>query len=209
MADTLRQTLQSRDRQRFTRRSTLLRATLRDGESTVECDLLDISAGGAKLRTPVPFAIGAQVLLSVGKDHQFQSRVTWREGEALGLHFLEPPEAVAAVIPEILESHADQRERRRHGRSTVLWSGEIYGGLRRAKCEILNISSSGAKLHTNGHFPAGTEIIIRSIRFGEFQARVIWQDKERATIGIEFLDDDERIAQIIERNLPSIRKQED
>jgi hypothetical protein len=200
---------QAAERQRFIRRSILLAATLRDDEGAVECDLIDLSAGGAKVRVAVPYPLGAQVLLTIGDEHGFYSKVAWRDGDFLGLRFIEPPDSVAAAIPDILKQNSDSRERRRQVRSSVLWSAEIYGGLRHSKCEILNISASGAKLHTAGQFPSGTEIAIRSVRFGEFRAEVIWQDKEAGTLGVRFLENDERIAEFIQRSLPSIRKSED
>ena len=200
---------QGPERQRFTRRSILLNATLRDDEGAVDCDLVDISAGGAKVHVAAPFRLGAQLLLTIGDEHTFYSKVAWRDGEFLGLRFIEPPESIAAAIPDILRQNKEGAERRSRVRSTVLWSAEIYGGLRRAKCEILNISSSGAKLHTAGNFAPGTEVAIRSVRFGEFRAEVIWQDKESGTLGVHFLEEDERIAEVIRRSLPSIRKDDD
>lgn len=196
------------ERQHFTRRSILLAATLRDEEGAVECDLIDLSAGGAKVQVAVPFVVGAQLLLTVGDEHSFYSKVAWRDGDFLGLRFIEPPDSVAAAIPNILKQVTDSRERRRHVRSSVLWSAEIYSGIRRAKGEILNISASGAKLHTSGHFPPGTQVAIRSDRFGEFQAEVVWQDGQAGNLGVRFLEDEEHIAEVIQRGLPSIRKPE-
>ncbi|MGF1609097.1 MAG: PilZ domain-containing protein [Kiloniellales bacterium] len=196
------------ERQRFTRRSILLAATLRDDEGAVECDLIDLSAGGAKVQVAVPFVVGAQLLLTIGDEHSFYSKVAWRDGEFLGLRFIEPPDSVAAAIPNILKGATDGRERRRHVRSSVLWSAELCSGIRRVKCEILNISASGAKLHASSQFPSGTEIVIRSDRFGEFRAEVVWQDSETGNMGVQFLEDEERIAEVIQRGLPSIRKPE-
>lgn len=193
------------ERQRFTRQAVILAAKLRDSQGSVPCDVLDLSAGGAKVQASVDFPVGAEVQLEIGELQSFHATVAWCQGAFLGLNFHESPENVATSMPALLEAARDERERRRHIRSSVIWTGEIYGGLRRAKCEVLNISSGGAKLRTQGHFPAGTEVTVRSIRFGEFTAEVIWQDKASNTIGISFPVNGET-AQLLRKCMPSGRK---
>ena len=195
------------ERQRYTRRSVLIAAKLCEGDRIADCDVTDLSAGGARVTAAEKCACNARMSLLI-EDFQFHGHIAWCDGDCLGLQFSDDPEAVAPAIPEILNRTQDGRERRRHTRSTVLWSGELYGGVRRAQCEVLNISAGGAKLHAQGNFPVGTEVSFRSIRFGEFKAEVVWQNKENSTLGIAFLEDPEHTAEILEKSLPSIRKDE-
>lgn len=198
----------SDERQRFPRHQVIVGAKLRDSQGTVDCDVLDLSAGGAKVRASVPFPAGAEVRLDIAELHCFHATVAWSQGDYLGLEFHDEPEGVAAAMPAILEAARDERERRRYLRSSVIWTGEIYGGLRRAKCEVLNVSSAGAKLRTKGHFPIGTQITIRSIRFGEFQAEVVWQDKEANLIGISF-PENQRVMQLLQKGAHSTHEHDD
>jgi len=214
MADTLphsdRSDSQDRpdERQRYQRHQVIVAAKLHDSQGSVDCDVLDLSAGGAKVKAAVPFPAGAEVQLDIPDQRCFRATVAWCQGDYLGLEFHDEPEGVAAAMPAILEAVQDDRERRRHIRSSVIWTAEIYGGLRRAKCEILNVSSAGAKLRTQGHFPIGTQVTIRSIRFGEFQAEVVWQDKEANLIGISIPAND-RLAQLLNKCAPKVRGQND
>ena len=193
------------ERQRFTRRSVLIAAKLCMGDHMADCDVIDLSAGGAKVAVRERFPDNAKICLLID-DYQFHGQIAWRDGDSLGLQFSEDPELVAPAIPEILNRKQDGRERREYTRSTVLWSGELYGGVRRAKCEVLNISAGGAKLHAPGNFPPGMTVVFRSVRFGEFKAEVVWQDRESNTLGVSFLESPERTAEILEKSLPSIRK---
>jgi len=193
------------ERQRFTRRSVLIAAKLCIDDHMADCDVIDLSAGGAKVAVRKRFPANAKICLLID-DYQFHGQIAWRDGDNLGLQFSEDPELVAPAIPEILNRKLDGRERRKYTRSAVLWFGELYGGVRRSKCEIQNISAGGAKLQVTGNFPVGMTVLFRSVRFGEFKAEVVWQDRESGTIGISFLEDPARTAEILEKSLPSIRQ---
>jgi hypothetical protein len=173
------------ERQRFARRSVLVAAKLMVDGRTLDVDILDISEGGAKITAPEPVEVGTAVDLLVEEVGRYPSQVAWRNGHNHGLEFLASPEAIAAELPQIIEKTDEARERRRHARTTVLWKAEIYGGIRRAPCEVLNVSDSGMRLRVTTEFKPGTEVTVRSIRFGERKARVIWRQNDR--LGIEFL----------------------
>lgn len=174
------------ERQRFTRRSVLLAAKLHVGERLLDVDILDLSEGGAKIAVPEALDVGTEVDLLVQNVGLYPAQVVWRNELHLGLEFLACPTAVAADLPQILETAQDSRERRRHVRSSVLWRAEIYGGIRRSTCEVLNISISGARLRVPATFKPGSEVTVRSIHFGEHKGRVVWQEQDR--MGIEFLE---------------------
>lgn len=195
------------ERQRFTRRSVLIAAKLCIGDHMADCDVIDLSAGGAKVAVGERFPVNAEICLLID-DYQFHGKIAWRDGESLGLQFSEDPELVAPAIPEILNREQDGRERRKYTRSAVLWTGELYGGVRHSTCEVLNISAGGAKLRAIGNFPPGMKVVFRSVRFGEFKAEVVWQDRDSNTIGVSFLEDPTRTAEILEKSLHTIRKDE-
>lgn len=172
------------DRQRYTRRSTLVAAHLRIADELLEVDILDLSEGGAKLKVPAVLNRGTKVALLVEGVGEFGGRVAWRQGDAHGIEFRESPAAVAESIPQIMESADEARERRMHMRSSVLWRAEIFSGIRRADCDILNISAGGCRVRLATEFVASDEVTIRSVRFGERKGRVVWKTADR--LGIQF-----------------------
>ena len=174
------------ERQRFPRRSTLIAAHLRISDELIEVDILDLSEGGAKLSVPMVLDLGQKIALVVEGIGEFTARVVWQNGQAHGVEFRDDPDSIAETLPEILDLAKDGRERRRHIRHSVLWKAEVYSGIRRSGCEILNISEGGARLRLEKSFTAAEEVTIRSIHFGERKGRVVWQDGNR--LGIEFQD---------------------
>ena len=174
------------ERQRFPRRSILVAAHLKVSDELFEVDILDLSEGGAKLTAPAPFNLGVCVDLIVEGIGEFPGKVVWRDGGALGLQFLDSPASIADDIPKIIEAGGDERERRQHVRSSVLWKAELFNGIRRAECDILNISDGGARLRMRTPFSVNGEVTIRSLHFGERKGQVIWQDKDR--LGVQFDD---------------------
>ncbi len=174
------------ERQRFPRRSTLIAAQLRISDELIDVDILDLSEGGAKLSVPMVLDLGQKVALVVEGIGDFTARVVWQNGQSHGIEFRDDPDAIAETLPTILDTAQDGRERRRHVRHSVLWKAEVYCGIRRSGCEILNISEGGARLRLEQSFNATEEVTIRSIHFGERHGRVVWQDGDR--LGIEFRD---------------------
>ena len=174
------------ERQRFPRRSILVAALLKVSGELFDVDILDLSEGGAKLTAPAPFNLGVRAELIIEGIGEFPAKVVWRDGGCLGLQFVDSPASIADEIPKIIDSASDERERRQHVRSSVLWKAELFNGIRRAECDVLNISDGGARLRMKTAFSANGEVTIRSIHFGERKGMVIWQDKDR--IGIKFND---------------------
>ena len=77
------------------RRKVLWNAELRreDGD-VVGCQMLDISAGGARIRTEVQFPPGTSVDLIVERVGVFPGTVLWQRGSHAGIGFLEDASSV-------------------------------------------------------------------------------------------------------------------
>ena len=174
------------ERQRYTRRSTLVAAHIRISDELLEVDILDLSEGGAKLSVPVVLDLGQRVVLLVEGVGEFPARVVWQSGQSHGIEFRDDPDVIAEEIPQIIESAQDARERRQHVRHSVLWKAELFSGIRRSDCEILNISEGGARVRLAKEFPLSDLVTIRSIHFGERKGKVVWQDGDR--LGMQFIE---------------------
>ena len=83
------------DRREQTRRSVMWGALALSSGLQFKCVVLNISAGGAKIRIAQPFPPGTPVTLMVTRFGEFPAYVVWERGERLGLKFQEPPDAVA------------------------------------------------------------------------------------------------------------------
>ena len=177
------------NRQRFLRHSILIAARLLIGGRAVDCDVVDLSAGGARVRTTEPLPVGAPVVLSVEGVRDFNGKVAWQMTELAGVEFCEDSASLEKVIPAIAENAQDERERRLQARQSVLWKADIYAGVRRYGCEVLNVSPEGAKLRVDGHLGRGARVVLRSVHFGEVHAETMWQANDH--VGVRFLREPE------------------
>jgi len=64
----------------------------------VDCVVLEISAGGAKVHVSDPFSCSDTGTLRFPRFGDFRTEVIWRKTNVMGLRFLEPPKSVAKAI---------------------------------------------------------------------------------------------------------------
>lgn len=194
---------ENEEKQRYTRASIICDGCLEVAGRTYVCDILDISAGGAKIATAEEIAHDGELVLQIADLISFPAQVAWRRNCQLGVAFAVPPEAVAEVLPEILQGPARSREQREHLRSAVLWSGEVILGARTLPCRILNVSAAGAKIRLDSELPEGAEVRLACTRFGEVPARVVW--REAGKVGLTFLEDPSRVLRAIGNAIAPVR----
>ncbi len=192
------------DRQRHPRTAVLCPAKLASAGQAWDCEILDISAGGAKIRLPVPLDPAAELSLTVGSYGTFPVRLMWQNGQYLGVAFLCDLETSSRLVREVVENPATSREKRFYPRTAVLWTGRLHAGAQGADCRILNISATGAKIHLLEPLPPAPMVSLRISRFGEFPGDVIW--REDSFLGIRFRDDPDDIIQIFGNAVPAMRR---
>lgn len=206
MADASLVTPAAEDQQRYPRASIICAGILELGDSSHDCDVVDISAGGAKLclaDAEVALAPGTAVELVVDEEIAFAGRIAWARDSQAGIEFADAPELVAEVLPLVLDGPARQREQRTHLRSAVLWSGEIAFGHESMACRILNISAGGAKVRVERSLSEGAEISLSCSRFAEMPGRVVWTRDGK--MGIAFLEPPRYVLQFIANALSPLR----
>ncbi len=66
--------------------------TVDEGATENECAVVDISPGGAKIITEVPFDVKDRLALVLLADHskRYACEVVWRRGKTYGLKFVTP-----------------------------------------------------------------------------------------------------------------------
>jgi hypothetical protein len=62
------------------------------------CEVVNISAGGARLRAAGDFCAGAELCLDIEACGQFAASVAWARGGELGLRFSADPAEVALAL---------------------------------------------------------------------------------------------------------------
>ena len=191
------------DRQRYPRTAVYCAAKLAAAGRAWDCEILDISAGGAKIRFPTTLDPAAELSLTIGSHSTVPVRLVWQSGQYLGVAFLCDPAASERLARNVIDNPETNEERREHPRIAVLWSGRLHAGAKGAACRVLNISAAGAKVRLLEPLPSVPVVSLRIERFGEFPGDVIWREAD--FLGIRFRDDPEDIAQVFGVAVPALR----
>ncbi len=92
------------------------------------------------------------------------------------------------------------RERRQYSRTHLIWTGSLAFGDRSVDCVIMNASANGAKIRVAEALPFPEIVTLRIPRLGGFRAEVVWSRDNK--LGVRFLEEPERVAELIEHVLP-------
>jgi hypothetical protein len=191
------------ERQQHPRRSVYVTARLTSNDHAEDCEILNVSVGGAKIRVAADSKLSDMVALTIGTHGSFPAKVAWRKETLVGLEFMGDREESSRLIWDLVENPEVDKERRRCTRTSVLWSAHLHTGGRATSCRLVNISAFGAKIRLFQPMTVETRISLRVERFGVFPCDVVW--KEGDFLGISFRDDPEDIIQIFGDALPAIR----
>ena len=98
------------ERRRNQRTGVMMMATLRATRGFFDCMVLDLSSGGAKLAMsePLVLAPGDAVSLIIARVGTFRAQSVWQRTTFAGIRFLDPPEAIAQALGDILPNCADR-----------------------------------------------------------------------------------------------------
>lgn len=90
----------------FKRASVLWQATLNCGNEPLDCQVYNISAGGAKLRLAEPLTRFTHVQLDGRRFGKIPARVVWHQDDWIGLSFLDAPDKVTQAMSDVLPAVA-------------------------------------------------------------------------------------------------------
>ncbi len=88
---------------RFERTTVLWSGELVYREQIVACVIVNISAGGAMVRSEDPAFFVTSVVLRNSRIGDLAAKVVWRQDDELGLRFADDPETVAEIIGRALK----------------------------------------------------------------------------------------------------------
>ncbi len=94
---------QPSEHRRFERTTVLWSGHLVCQEQSVACVIVNISAGGAMVRSEDPAFFATSVVLRNAHIGDLPAEVVWRQNDELGLKFADDPETVAAIIGRVLK----------------------------------------------------------------------------------------------------------
>ena len=152
-----------------------------------EVELVNLSGGGAMIRSEIKPRLWDRVDLILGEGSALECAVRWLRGDRIGLEFAhetriecEPeqrdaillevirrsfPEAAIPAPPsepraEVVEAPAADPSRRGDARHPLIWNGKILWQHDCHTVRLRNISSSGALIDSNVDFPEGAELML-------------------------------------------------
>ena len=94
---------QPSETRRFERTTVLWSGELVCREQIVACIIVNISAGGAMVRSEDPAFFMTSVVLRNSRVGDLAAEVVWRQDDELGLKFADDPETVAEIIGRALK----------------------------------------------------------------------------------------------------------
>jgi hypothetical protein len=184
-------------------------ARLLVGRRNYVVDVLNLSGGGAMIRTNVPLKLWKQVHLELADGDALECAVRWIREDRIGLEFAHETQVagdaakrdamlldtIGRNFPEVTEEPAHEKEaglapggadaQRRAGlRHPLIWSGEIHFDHDTTRVRLRNVSETGAMVDCPRPFPEGAEVLLDLGGGGQHFASVTWSRGDQ--LGLHF-----------------------
>jgi hypothetical protein len=183
-------------------------AGLTVGRRSYVVDLLNLSGGGAMIRTNLPLQLWKQVHLELGESGSVECVVRWIREDRIGLEFAHETQVggdlakrdamlldtISRNFPEVAGDATDDQpaelaagaEAQRRGglRHPLIWSGEIHFDHDSTKVRLRNVSETGAMVDCTKPLPEGAEVLLDLGGAGQFFAAVTWSRGDQ--LGLKF-----------------------
>lgn len=85
-------------RREHARHAVSLEAKILEGVKWHDCQIINISASGAKVLITKPVPIGDMVMLEIGSFGRFSGNIVWQNSKELGLKFTQDPDLINDLI---------------------------------------------------------------------------------------------------------------
>lgn len=176
---------------RHVRQDVLLPARLYAGGRIYDAQIDDISLGGARITLPenlnTPLTRNQDVTLTVEDLGSLSAEIMWVSKSHAGLKFTDQGSLKAN---EFCNTVVNRGGLASQSRRAVLWGAELrHADDVRSSCDVLNISTGGAKLRLGKELAIGDFATIIIPECGEFPVAVAWQRGRE--LGLRFLEGSE------------------
>jgi len=188
------------------------RARFRSDEH--EVDLINLSGGGAMIRSDFKPRLWDRIDLILAEGAEIECAVRWIRADRIGLEFAHEtridcePEARDALLLEVIhrsfpdvalaprdravtetagngdDDDAIANSRRTERRHPLVWMGEVFFAHNNEKVRLRNISESGALIESPIQYPIGVEVMLDLGNAGQHFATVSWACGDK--IGLKF-----------------------
>lgn len=176
---------------------------VRFGRRSCVADLLNLSGGGAMIRTNVPLTLWKQVHLELAEGDSVECVVRWIREDRIGLEFAHETqvggdaakrdamllETIERSFPEVAseagaETAGADAQRRAGLRHPLIWSGEIHYDHETTRVRLRNVSETGVMVDCLKAIPHGAEILLDLGGAGQHFATVAWSRGDQ--LGLRF-----------------------
>lgn len=175
------------------------------GRKSFVVDLLNLSGGGAMVRTEVPLKLWQRVRLELAEGDCVECAVRWLKGDRVGLEFAHETQIVGdveqrdAMLLETIDRNfpelagdpvaepapgAQDTQRRADLRHPLIWSGQVHFDFTTTRVRLRNISESGAMIDCARPIPEGAELLLDLGGGGQHFALVSWARGDQ--LGLRF-----------------------
>lgn len=96
---------EQRNRRRFVRVGTTIRGYIAQNFRLAECEILDLSLGGARVRADESLGDQARITLGFGRFGMIEGEVVWRRQGVMGLKYVDSPQVIQQTLSGFLPRH--------------------------------------------------------------------------------------------------------
>ena len=194
------------DRRKHRRIETPLKARFMNEVGDEEsCLVVNISAGGALVKTKQPPAFGEFVVIYIDRVGRFEGRVIRSSGTSFAVNYEKKRQRNAKTadsLTELVNLGSRAQDRRTSPRIKQDAPAKVYFEDGRIKdCAILDISLTGASIKISPRPPLGDRLIL-----GRMNAKVV--RRHETGVGVVFTGAAERISDVIEETAPTAPSQD-
>ncbi|HEV2044930.1 MAG TPA: PilZ domain-containing protein [Sphingomicrobium sp.] len=184
-------------------------ATIKVGRKKHPVDLINLSGGGAMVRTDTTLVMWQKVHLGLGDCLPVECAVRWIRDDRVGLEFAHEtqivgdadtrnamlldvlkrsfPESAVVVRSQVAAAAPDEptgAQRRTDLRHPLIWWGQIHFNHETTRVRLRNISEQGALVDSDVAFASNAEVLLDLGAAGQHFATVTWSRGDQ--VGLQF-----------------------
>ena len=168
----------------------------------VECEILSISAAGARLKLGLAMQSDGPVQLVIDGVGTISCTTAWQDGNLLALEFPEKSAKSAQFLKNYYRLLQGAEDKRKHPRRPVLWRGHIENEGLKIDCTVWNISRGGARITLKHHADFDNGVVLTIDRFGSVPCDIAWI--RNSDLGLQFRNDPKDVCAGLAESLVSL-----
>lgn len=168
----------------------------------VECEILSISAAGARLKLALALQSDGPIQLVVESVGSIGGTAAWQDGDILAIEFPQNSAKAAQFLKNYYRVLQGAEEKRKFPRRPVLWRGHIVNDGLKVDCTVWNISRGGARITLKHHVDFDNGVVLNIDRFGSVPCEIAWA--RNSDLGLQFQSDPKEVCEGLAESLVSL-----